>query len=710
MKTLLLVLAVILTAGLNAQNDSLINGDFETGDFTGWELYQGESNSNPFELINVLSVTPPSSQHFIVAGGNDDIMGQPKVYPYAGDKSILLGDSTGIGNKGAIMTQYFKVDSVKNVIAFHNAIVMQTSTGHAFNELPFYTVRVINQLGDTIYNYEIAPILNANSGGDPNFIFFDMNGTPNSGDEGYYLPWETNYINLSSFVGQNVTIEFTVSDCLQGGHFGYAYIDVEEVEPTPCMFLNVAIDSVQNISCTQPGYVSSRINDGVPPYTYSWSNGDTTSSIAPTNSGIYELSVSDSAGCIVSKSILVNGPDYPTSYDYGVNVTNGVFRPGQLTTLFVDVYNEGCIDSLGQLYFVFDDKTSLNYVSIAPDSIIGDTLIWNISGLNGGANFMPYIGILTDTSANIGDTLCFDIFVTPTINDADTANNYIYYCREVINSYDPNYKEVFPQGVCTPNYVVSNELLTYTVHFQNTGTAPAINIHVMDTLSASLNIQSVKVIGQSHPELITEVINGNTLDFQFNNIHLPSNSSNETSSHGYVVFEVETISNVPHDTRVENKVGIYFDTNDPIITNTVFNTFVDSIPHQQTVLNESSVTSYELNGITYDSSGTYYQNLYSAVGCDSLLILNLTITTTGVASNSGASQISIYPNPINDRLNIKVPSNMKNYQVALYNVTGKLVFEGVNTTSINTTSFAKGVYYIKLQSGDQWSINKVIKE
>lgn len=48
--------------------------------------------------------------------------------------------------------------------------------------------------------------------------------------------------------------------------------------------------------------------------------------------------------------------------------------------------------------------------------------------------------------------------------------------------------------------------------------------------------------------------------------------------------------------------------------------------------------------------------------------------------------------------------------MAIYNVTGKLVYEGVNLTTISTTHFARGVDYIKLWNGDQLMIDRLIKE
>ncbi|MBA3900709.1 MAG: hypothetical protein H0X62_10955, partial [Bacteroidetes bacterium] len=51
-------------------------------------------------------------------------------------------------------------------------------------------------------------------------------------------------------------------------------------------------------------------------------------------------------------------------------------------------------------------------------------------------------------------------------------------------------------------------------------------------------------------------------------------------------------------------------------------------PNTTSVLNSAACDSYTLNNQTYTSSGTYFQNLPNAAGCDSTLTLNLIITNS----------------------------------------------------------------------------------
>jgi len=56
----------------------------------------------------------------------------------------------------------------------------------------------------------------------------------------------------------------------------------------------------------------------------------------------------------------------------------------------------------------------------------------------------------------------------------------------------------------------------------------------------------------------------------------------------------------------------------------------------------SSCSNYTLNGITYTSSGTYYQMLPNAVGCDSIIALNLTILKVSTLIKASVCQGEFY--------------------------------------------------------------------
>ena len=53
------------------------------------------------------------------------------------------------------------------------------------------------------------------------------------------------------------------------------------------------------------------ISGGIPPYSYAWSNGSTSSSISNAMNGIYLISITDNAGCLKEDSVILF-PLYPS--------------------------------------------------------------------------------------------------------------------------------------------------------------------------------------------------------------------------------------------------------------------------------------------------------------------------------------------------------------------------------------------------------------
>jgi uncharacterized repeat protein (TIGR01451 family) len=128
-------------------------------------------------------------------------------------------------------------------------------------------------------------------------------------------------------------------------------------------------------------------------------------------------------------------------------------------------------------------------------------------------------------------------------------------------------KEVYPVNVL-PGY---DDWFTYTIHFQNTGNAPAFNIRLRDTLDNNLDLSTFEMLGYSHPALVS--INENVLTVRFNNIMLPDSTTDYQGSMGYFQYRIKPLSNLPLGTQIENTAYIYFDYNAPIVTNTTQNNF-----------------------------------------------------------------------------------------------------------------------------------------
>ena len=80
--------------------------------------------------------------------------------------------------------------------------------------------------------------------------------------------------------------------------------------------------------------------------------------------------------------------------------------------------------------------------------------------------------------------------------------------------YDPNEKQVSPKGEGTQGYIHNGQELTYTIHFQNVGNAPAHHVRVEDVIDANLDLSTLEIISQSHPVELDAVNNQITFFFR----------------------------------------------------------------------------------------------------------------------------------------------------------------------------------------------------
>jgi uncharacterized repeat protein (TIGR01451 family) len=144
-------------------------------------------------------------------------------------------------------------------------------------------------------------------------------------------------------------------------------------------------------------------------------------------------------------------------------------------------------------------------------------------------------------------------------------------CTQNQGSFDPNDKQGFPIGAGAEHHILPGQEIEYLIRFQNTGTDTAFRVVIRDTLSPWLDPASIRVGAASHPMQFSLLEYG-ILKFDFSNILLPDSNINEAASHGFVKFRIAQIPNIPLGTTIFNQAGIYFDFNDPVITNQTWHT------------------------------------------------------------------------------------------------------------------------------------------
>jgi len=256
------------------------------------------------------------------------------------------------------------------------------------------------------------------------------------------------------------------------------------------------------------------------------------------------------------------------------------------------------------------------------------------------------------------------VFSTGFVNQfsLDDADPFIDVdCRENVGSWDPNDKQGYPVGYGSGFYVEANTDLEYLIRFQNTGTDTAFRVVIRDTLSPFLDLTTVRPAVASHA-YTWDFEGERTLVFTFDPIILPDSTTNFDASQGFIRFRVDQLPDLPIGTQIQNNAGIYFDFNEPVITNTTM--------HQ---IGEDFVTS---------------------TGMPELPL-----------------PVAVFPNPAGEYVYFQMDDAISGGRLEWYGVSGQLLwarsFEG-RQVKVDCGNMSPGLYQYRVSSGGRIGRGKVV--
>ncbi|MFN3196243.1 MAG: T9SS type A sorting domain-containing protein [Chlorobiota bacterium] len=331
----------------------------------------------------------------------------------------------------------------------------------------------------------------------------------------------------------------------------------------------------------------------------------------------------------------------------------------------------------------------------------------------------------------------------------------------MVKSWDPNEK-TGPSGYGEDNYLKDAGTFTYNISFENKkeATAPAYKIEILDTLSNLFDPETVEFRSTSHSESNDWTVEreGNILRWYVEGIELPPNA-NPPEGEGYVSFSVKLNDGVESGEIIENRATIVFDENAPITTNTWVNV-LDGISPNTTEITaaydkQNEVINLELDvedneggsGIgeiayfvsvdgkpfrilgygfekaisfnTSSDSGSVYR--FYAVTSDNVgnqesavpEVVELDITgPSKVEENRLQIPISVYPNPVQNYVNIDLLNAEGIYSYELYELSGRPIKNGeiIGQSSIGISDLTSGVYLLKITKDNKFKVFKLVKE
>ncbi len=338
-------------------------------------------------------------------------------------------------------------------------------------------------------------------------------------------------------------------------------------------------------------------------------------------------------------------------------------RPGFIyqNTIVYTNYGSNTI-STGTVNFVKDPLLTITNVSESGIVANANGFTFNFVNLPPGQSrqITVYMQVPTIPTVTLGQQVTNTTSITVVENEVNISNNTSFLTQTIVGSYDPNDKAESHGSNILFSSFSADDYLTYTIRFENTGTANAVNVKVDDLLDTQLDENTVRTISASHPYILKRI--DNALSWKFDGIDLPpSVDGDDVTGHGYIVFQVKPKSGFALGDIIPNTADIYFDFNPAIVTNTWTSEFVPFL------------------GINIFENDTF----------------------------------QYYPNPTSDIVTFSLKNTSTTIEtIEVMDVLGKTLLTKTNNysnASIDLSSLSKGLYLVKIKAAGQEKTVKITK-
>ncbi|MCQ2285627.1 MAG: T9SS type A sorting domain-containing protein [Bacteroidales bacterium] len=493
------------------------------------------------------------------------------------------------------------------------------------------------------------------------------------------------------------------------------------------------------------GSASVSVSGATAPYSYSWSNGQSTQSISNLSAGYYMVTVQDYNGCTATAGTTIAQPAKITSSfavtDCDSYLWNGVTysQSGSYTQMFVS--SMGC-DSVVTMNLTITNATvSHTYVSTCvayswhgQDILNSGEYVDTIQNSVGCDSIMHlHLTINKPTSSDTYISACDSFVWNGTTYTASGDYFHEMYggnangCDSTawlhLTIYTPTYGAV--NDTACVSYVWAQNGETYTQSGDYTDTIYGGNSNGCDSIITLHLVINNPTSGEETVKIcesyvwpfngLTYTQSGDYTDTIFGGnsngcdtmatLHLTITHSTEL--HVYDTSCVEYRWDITNETYTETGDYEYQVPNgnaagcdSTIILHLVINqpsmevfTVISNQPYHWDVTNQ-----------TYEATGEYSYTYYggAANGCDSTIILRFQSTIGIDEVNIEDLDAAVFPNPTNDILNVTFDERLEINEGRLYDMYGKLVkIQKIESdkSQIDMSTLANGVYLLRLYNG-----------
>lgn len=258
-----------------------------------------------------------------------------------------------------------------------------------------------------------------------------------------------------------------------------------------------------------------------------------------------------------------------------------------------------------------------------------------LSGVNIGQSYSIYVPVTvlaSGCSSSLSLVATADLVLNGTPQPQVQSPPLAVTCQQ-----DPNYIRVTPHGCGSEGLVAAGQELTYYIEFQNTNSDPAYDVVISNSLPATLDPSTLKVVGSSHPNVFQ--IDGQQLVWTFPAIRLPGVTTDDLASRGYVKYTVQPFAGDLAGTVITNQAAIYFDLDPPLLTPTITNTLTsDPVPVAAFTVSPWIGSAGYTNDFTYTGGSSGAQFLWG-FGPDATPATSTDQNPTGVVFASGGNHL-----------------------------------------------------------------------
>ena len=269
----------------------------------------------------------------------------------------------------------------------------------------------------------------------------------------------------------------------------------------------------------------------------------------------------------------------PTFEKHELKLTHneGLFLCARTYEIYLKVFNSGTFSETGSVEINYPEHVELDpsFTDFAEHRPQDRVLVLDIGDIAPLYSIEFIVPFIAPEAELVGQEFTTQISLLREDPLGPFIEDQLEYSNVLLCSYDPNDKLVRSGDGGRDLLLNSEEGLTYTVRFQNTGNFYAENVRIIDTISTLLDLSTFEFLASSHPVEIRMM--DRVIYFNFYDIQLPDSTLDFEGSQGFVSFSIKPISTDMAGVEMKNDADIYFDFNPPILTNEVVSEVVEIV-------------------------------------------------------------------------------------------------------------------------------------